>query len=127
MSDEQLLPRDARRLFSRAIIALLQGVEPADPSLARLPPRRELQEQADAGEGSARFTLRVLDHWQLLPKRSERALARERVEVIVADGSHMSLEDAERILMMKEERGPHRQLRASIDEALAPFRQFDVH
>lgn len=92
-----------------------------------MPPLRELQEQATAGDPSALFALRVLARLEALPARVRSALERERIDVVLADGSSMPLDDTERVLAMKEERRAHRALRTSLDEALAPFLHFTFH
>lgn len=52
------------------------------------------------------------------------ALQRELLQVPLADGSALPLDDAERLLSAKEERRPHRALRSAVDGALAELRQF---
>lgn len=89
-----------------------------------MPHQRQLEEQADSGDDQALFTLQLLGLRQALPQRVRLALAAEQCNVTLVDGSQLSLLEAERILALKEERRAHRPLRASIDDALAPFRYF---
>lgn len=113
---------DVRALLSQAILALLKSQACPAPEL---PPRRALQERAAAGEAAAARALRLVDELDRLPRRVEQALLLENADVLLADGSRLPLEDAERLLAVKEERRPHTALRGSIRAALAPIRQFE--
>lgn len=53
------------------------------------------------------------------------ARAREHAQVVLADATTLSLDDAERLLAAKEEHGPHRALREALERALDEYRQFD--
>jgi hypothetical protein len=102
--------------YAHTIRALLQG-RPPPPLLTE----RERDERTERGDAAA---LRADALCAALPARIDRALAAERVDVVLRDGSTLSLDDAERLLANKEDRRAHRPLRASIDDALRPHRQF---
>jgi hypothetical protein len=109
--------------LSAAVLSLLRGVEPAPPSL---PPRRALEERAGDGDVEALPLLRAHSFFESLPTRIERALGLERAPVLLADGSTLSLDEAERLLAKKEERRAHPALRGRLDATLASFRQFHI-
>ncbi len=115
------LARAERLALSRAVLAALKGAAPEPLPTA---PRPALEEQADAGDPTAQRTLALLRRLDDVPRRVRRTLAIEGLEVVVADGSKLPLDEAERVLANKEDRRVHAALRRSIDEALAPFRQF---
>lgn len=110
----------AARIVDRALLSLLRGAAP--PILSFAVPERELEERADAGDAEARVLLRARAHLAELPSRVTQALELERAPVVLADGSSLSLDDAERLLARKEERQAHVALRGSIAQALRPFR-----
>lgn len=56
---------------------------------------------------------------------AKAALAREQVRVPLADGSSLSLDEAERLLAAREQHGPHRELRRGLEQAHDEFRWFD--
>ena len=109
---------DVELAYGRALRALLKGEAPPTPATL---PMAELEERADGGDVEAALLLRGRRALDVLPRRVERVVAAERCPVVLADGSSLSHDDAERLLDKKEERGAHRALRASIDDAWAPF------
>jgi hypothetical protein len=112
---------DAERAYARAVRALLRGEAP-DPLPGLLGARNaELEERSTAGDIDARFALAVQASVAALPERVARAVAAESAAVVLADGSSLSLDDAERQLARKEERRAHPALRTGIDRALDPF------
>lgn len=122
MSDERVaLGRAERLALSRAVLAALKG---AAPEPLPTPPRAALEEQADAGDPTAQRTLALLRRLDDVPRRVRRTLAIEAADVVVADGSQLPLDEAERLLANREDRRVHAALRGSVDEALGPFRQF---
>lgn len=110
-----------RSTIARSLLALLRGEAP----VALAPParphgERELEERAAAGEPSAVAGLRARAFQAALPGRVALALELEATAVVLADGSSLSLDDAERLLARKEERHAHLPLRRSLDEAQRP-------
>lgn len=110
-----------RAILSRAVLAALKG---AEPEPLATPPRAALEELADGGDPDAQRTLALLRRLEDVPRRVQRALAIEAVDVVLADGSQLPLDEAERLLANKEDRRVHAALRRSVDDATAPFRQF---
>jgi hypothetical protein len=106
-----------------ALLARLKGELP--PALTS----DEARARARAAEGdpAAQALVTALDTEARMAARVGRALARERCQVILADGSHLTLDHAETQLLKKEETRAHPQLRRSVDESLSPFRHFDDH
>lgn len=111
-----------RSLLSRAVLASLKGTTPEPPETST--PRGALEERAAAGDPEAQRALALWRRLADVPGRVQRALALERVDVVLADGSQLPLDEAERLLANKEDRRVHAALRESVDDAAAPFRQF---
>lgn len=107
------------RPASTALLAVLRGED------APAPPSAELLARAADGDEDARRALAEGRQRELGGRLASWGLARERVEVVLDDGSALSLEDAERLLARREERQLHRPLRRAVDRALAPVRQFN--
>lgn len=136
--DEQA--RRTARTIARRILTVLRGQEPPafeaeeDPHSAGAPlPSRpqasvdELLAEAAAGSARAAQALRTRALLAALPERLGRALAFERCQVALADGSALPLDDAERLLAQKELGAPHLALRGLLDDACAHFQQFHFY
>lgn len=110
-----------RSALARSLLALLRGEAPVALAPAAGPnDERELDERATAGDRSAIARRRARAFQAALPGRVARALELEATAVVLADGSSLSLDDAERLLARKEERSAHLPLRRSLDAARRP-------
>jgi hypothetical protein len=105
--------------IAQALLDALKGREPRWPQ----PPydHEELRARLATGDDDARELALGLAHEASLESRVEQALALERTPVVLADGSRLSLDDAERLLADKEARRVFAPLRGSLDEAMAPL------
>ena len=91
------------------------------------PAAEELGARAADGDAQARAALEELDERRRGHSLGQAALRREQVAVELDDGTALSLDDAERLLGRREERGPHRPLRRALERALRSVRQFYDH
>ncbi|MCC7069816.1 MAG: hypothetical protein IT383_00745 [Deltaproteobacteria bacterium] len=83
-----------------------------------------LSARARDGDLDAARHLRDIDEADRGAALARAALARERAPVTTADGVTLSLDDTERLLTSKEERGVYRPLRSALDRSLAKLRWF---
>ena len=119
---------DAERAYARAVRALLQGRAPPAPADALPGPAdAALDERAASDDDDDALVLRARRQLAALPERVRRAVDAEAAPVLLADGSRLTLDQAERLLANKEERAAHRTLRALVDASVSPFRQFEIH
>jgi hypothetical protein len=105
-----------------AILARLKGELPAS-----LDVDERVRGRARDGDAEAQALVAWAAAEAAWADRVARALARERVTVTLADGSGLSLDDAEKLLAKKEEERAHVALRDSIERAVSPFRHFSDH
>ena len=108
---------------ARALLAALKGEPPEKPA----GDRAALEERADSGDEAARGELRARAFIEDLPGRVRAAVDADRARVLLADGSSLALDEAERLLARKEERAAHGPLRDAVDDALASFRRLTNH
>lgn len=104
------------RPASSALLAALRG-GPAPPA-----PAPELTRRAHNSDEREQVVVRSAARAAAGTRLAAAAMAREAVLVVLADGSALALDDAERLLARKEERGPHRTLRSAIDASLDQVR-----
>ena len=102
---------------SRALLGVLRG------EAAPEPPSDTLRARARDGDEQAIDALRAYQQAMAGARLAELAVRYEAVQVAFDDGTVLSLDDGERALASKEERRPHRALRAALDRALDPIRQ----
>lgn len=91
------------------------------------PPTDELRARAADDEEEARRALHELAERARGFALGQDARRREAVSVELDDGTALTLDDAERLLCRREERGPHRPLRRALERALRPLRRFHDH
>jgi|GEM_PF-2516823 len=123
--DDELL-REGAAHQADALVRVLRGKKDVD-FVGPLPDVDRLQEQLsdlDDDDAQHQMGLQLLlqhAHAQSAPQRLRAALAAESVEVVLADGSALTLDDAESTLARKEARAPYPPLSHRVGSAVLPF------
>lgn len=132
---EKSAARGERTLLSRVVVAALKSSTPTPAAGEAASPFQRgsndsvasLEERAAAGDATAERELILRRRLEDVPRRVAAALALERLDVALADGSSLTLDESERLLASKEDQRAHMALRRSVDEATRSFRHFRLY
>ncbi|MCP4500018.1 MAG: hypothetical protein GY822_08665 [Deltaproteobacteria bacterium] len=119
MLDDETLENAAAHL-SQTFVAALRGRRELSWTLDGFPKRERLAEWLDDVSPSSAEEQLAAQGWlvyaqaECAERRIRRAVANDVVKVILADGSSLTLDEAEQTLMNKEEKGPYAPLASRI-------------